>query len=258
MTMLIVIILLIITNFLRYNFVSIEKTISDKDWYRYDNNTGYFEVINFKNNTFNYNRPDDNNVQNEYDNCKKYYFNKKDKEFNFDCGKSIRIVELNKNSVDMIIDGKNKIFFDDIEKSINYEFESYFGKSMEEFKKNKAQAKDFIKINEKKLFEVIGSDEFSKILFIGNNCSSVDCILALDILEKWIAKTENVYYFDVNDLNNNILGKLNKINNSLLKDYNFYDNIYPRVIITKKNSLVDQYEIKCNGFNCNKYNSNEF
>ncbi len=256
--LLVVIVVIILSNFFKYFLNTIDKSIMGKNWYKYDNNTGYFEVINFSEKEFKYYRPVDDNVQNEYDTCKNYYFNKKKNELIFDCGNKIRIIKTGDNNVSLEIDGKTNIFFDNIENSLNYEFESYFGKSMIEYKKNKLQAKDFIKINEKKLFEVIKSDEYSKIVFIGDNCNNVDCILALDVLEKWISKTENVYYFDTKELNENILDKLYEIDNGLIKSVNYYDNGYPIVIISNNNKIIDKYEIKCNGFNCSKYNTNEF
>ena len=120
------------------------------------------------------------------------------------------------------------------------------------------QAKDFIKINEAKLFEIIKNNEYSKIVFIGNKCSSIDCILVLDVMEKWISTTENVYYFDINDMNDKVIKKLNEIDKSLGLTIDYYDNIYPKVIISNNNKIVDKYDVICSGFNCKKYYSNEF
>ena len=77
-------------------------------------------------------------------------------------------------------------------------------------------------------------------------------------MEKWITATENVYFYDVNDLNDKMLSYINSINNSIDNDISFYNNIYPRVIISKKGKIIDFYEIKCRGFNCIKYYKNEF
>ena len=106
--------------------------------------------------------------------------------------------------------------------------------------------------------EVIIGEDYSKIVFIGNKCTSVDCVLGLDVMEKWISTTENVYYYDVNDLNRDLLNRLNRIDSSLETKYDFYNDIYPLVVIFNSGKLIEKYYINCDGFNCSKYYKNEF
>jgi endoglucanase Acf2 len=76
-------------------------------------------------------------------------------------------------------------------------------------------------------------------------------------MEKWVSTTQNIYYFDPIELNNNIIDYINKNNNSDLTIDSFND-IYPRVLVFKNNKVIENYNIKCAGFNCNAYLNNEF
>ena len=139
----------------------------------------------------------------------------------------------------------------------NDEFEVYYQKSIVDYRKEKSQVLDFSKINETKLYEILKEKKYSKIVLMGNKCSSIECTLALDIIEKWISTNEDIYFFDANQINDNILKYINNINESNY-DYNYFNGSYPIVLVSKNNKIVDQYEIKCTGFNCTKYYKNEF
>ena len=254
----IMVLIIVIMYFFRYCFISIPEEIMNNDWYHYNISNGYYEKININDNNVKYYRPSNIKDLNDYDICSKYNYDKKNNSINMDCNKSIKIIDYSNDSLSLKIDKKEEMFFKNVESSLNHEFKTYYGKSLVEYKKEKEQAKDLIKINEVKLFEVIKQDEYSKIVFLGDKCTSIDCVLSLDVMEKWITKTENVYFFDSNNMNNNTILKLNKTNNILENNINFYNGIYPRVIITKNNKIVDQYEIKCKGFNCSAYFENEF
>ncbi len=249
---------IVIAYLFRYSTTTINKDLLNTKWYRYNNTNGYYDVLEFSENNFKYYKADNTNNPNEYDNCKNYIYNKVSKTFNLDCGKSIKIVNYNNDKLEIELDEKNLTFFKDIENSVNYEFELTFGKSMVDYKKEKSQILETIKINEQKLLEVLKENEYSKIIFIGDKCTSVDCALSLDIIEKNNTQTVNMYYFDYSDLTNDLISKMNLIDSKLLNDINFYNGIYPRVIIAKNNKIVDTYELKCLGFNCNKYIINEF
>ena len=251
------IIVVMIINILKYNYLSIDKKIQNKTWYRYNYTNGLYETLFLKDDNIEYFKPTSTNNTNSLDNCTKYTYNKKNNTLRLNCNKQIKIVDYSDSYLSLDFDGKNEKFFTSIDDSLNYEFEVYYQKSMTDYKKEKQQVTEINKINEKKLFEVIKSKKYSKIIFIGNKCTSVDCSLILDIMEKWISTNENVYYFDVNDINDNVINNLNKIIN-LNITYNYFDSSYPRVIVFKNNKVVDQYEVKCTGFNCNRYYKNEF
>ena len=254
----IIIIILVIINFLRYNSVIFNESILKKNWYRYDYNNGLYEKIYLENNKVSYYKPSKMNEENIFDYCKEYVYDKQTKLFNLDCKRSIKITSKSKNSILVDVDDKNYIFFDNIDDSLNYEFEKYFEKSMVDYKKEKAQVTEFSNINEDKLLEVLKEDEYSKIVFIGKKCTSVDCVLALDIMEKWISMSENIYYYDVDSLSDKVISYINKMDKTINNSKEYYDNIYPIVLITKNDKIVDKYEIKCDGFNCSKYYKNEF
>ena len=67
----------------------------------------------------------------------------------------------------------------------------------------------------------------------------------------------DVYYYDANEVSNDVISLINKISKKEY-DINYFNGIYPRVIVTNNSKIIEQYEIKCEGFNCNKYYKNEF
>ena len=254
----VMILIIVIMYFFRYSSNTIPEDIINKNWYKYNYKTGYYEIFNISKKEFKYYRPSNVNELTDYDICKKYSYDKKNNQINLDCEKSIKIVSYNKNKLLLLVDGIENLYFSNYEDSLNYEFESYYGLSVTEYKKEKSQVTDLIKINENKLYEVIKSNEYSKIVFIGDKCTSIDCVLALDVMEKLINKTENIYFYESNLLNYKTLYNLNRINNSLSNNIDFYNEIYPKVIITYNGKVIDKYNINCTGFKCTKYYENEF
>ncbi len=254
----IMLLIIVIMYFFRYSSNTLSSDIQKIDWYRYNYKTGYFEIFNINKNEFKYYKPSNINDLTEYDICNKYTFDKKNNQLNFDCGKSFKIKSFDDKKVELAINNDEFYFYKNYEDSLNHEFESYFEKSLIEYKKDKEQVKELIKINETKLYEVIKNNEYSKIVFIGDKCTSIECALGLDVIEKWINKTENVYFFDSNELDYRILNNLKKINNAFESNIDFYNGIYPRVIITNASNIIEKYEINCDGFNCSKYFNNEF
>lgn len=248
--LIIFIVLLIIAtiiNIFVFGFNSINHKLLDKKWYHYDYSTGYYDILNFYGDKVIYNS---SNTEKIYNECIIYNYDKKKNILNFDCGKKIKIRKVNNSNIELNIDDYDKVFFDNIEDSLNYEFKNYFGKSIVDYKEDKNQVTEYSKINEERLINILKDKGYSKIIFIGNNCTSVDCILALDIMEKWIIKNSSVYFFDSNDINSKLLTKASKIILDIPQDINFYNGVYPKVLEIKNNKIIDIYDIKCVGFNC--------
>jgi hypothetical protein len=93
------------------------------------------------------------------------------------------------------------------------------------------------------------------VVFFDNKCSSVDCVLSLNSIEKWITQNNNVYYVDINDFSSTQMENINKLNNNFMTDKNYYSGIYPRVIVFKNKTIYKDFEIKCTGFNCTGYDN---
>ena len=49
-----------------------------------------------------------------------------------------------------------------------------------------------------------------------------------------------------------------KIIPDISQNIEFYNGIYPRVLIVKSKEVIDTYEVSCKGFNCNNLYKNEF
>ena len=209
--LIVIIILLIIINFFRFGFINLNQKLFDNTWYHYNYANGYYEKIIFTENKVEFYAPNDINEETGLENCKTYTYNKKTRELHLNCNKTIRIEDINSKNIEVKVDDRLLVFFDNAEDSLNYEFKSYYVKSISDYKKEKNQVLEFSKINEEKLLEVIKENDYSKVLFIGNNCLSINCALALDIMEKWVSTTQNIYFYDPEDLNDNIINYINNI-----------------------------------------------
>lgn len=245
------IILIIIVCFFcfkKFDSNEMDSNLLNKKWYHYDNLTGYYEVFYIDNNGLKF---DTSNKK--YDACSSYTYNKSNNELKLNCDIKIIVDKLENNKLILNIDSKKFVFFDDIDNTLNYEFEVYFKKSMTEYKKEKKVVSEFIKIEYKRFLELFKSKEFSYVVFFDDSCSSVDCVLSLNTIEKWIAKNNNVYYVDLNDFSDKQMEEINKLNRNFSLDRSYFNGIYPRVIIFNDKTIYKDFEMKCNGFDCSSY-----
>lgn len=236
--------------FIKYDSNEMNPGLLNKKWYHYDNLTGYYDVFYIDNKELKF---DTSNKK--YESCTGYNYNKSNNELKLNCDKKIIIDKLEENKIVLNIDSKKIVFFDNIDNSLNYEFEVYFKKSMVEFKKEKKVVSEFIKINYSRFLELFNSNEFSYVIFFDNNCSSVDCVLSLNTIEKWITKYNNIYYVNINDFSDKEIESINEINNNFVIDKNYYNGIYPRIMVINNKSIYKDFEIKCKGFDCTSYDN---
>ena len=249
----IVIILVTLFVLIKYYPITVENKILYKNWYKYDTTSGYYNRIYIKDNNFTYDVPGNTNIRGKYDYCNKYNYDKKKRIFNLDCGEKILLDSVSDNKIVLIINDKKNVFYSNPEDSLNFEFENYFNKSISEYKQELNQNIDIIKINNERMLEIVNEKENSTVVFIGKDCSSIDCTLFLDVLEKWISTNEKLYYLDINSLSDkDLLDIKNKVSEFNI-DRNYYNDIYPRIILFNNNKILDEYQIKCKGFNCSKY-----
>ena len=244
----ILIIIVCFFYFKKFNSFELDSNLIEKKWYHYDNQTGYYDIFYIDNNSLKY---DTSNKK--YESCTSYNFNKSNNELKLNCGKKIVFSSIEDNKLILNIDSKNVVFFDDVDSTLNYEFEVYFKKSIVEYKKEKKVINDYIKIDYKRFVELFNANEFSYVVFFDNKCSSVDCVLSLNTIEKWIAKNNNVYYVAIDDFSEKEMESINKLNNNFSLDKNYYNGIYPRVLVINNKTIYKDFEIKCNGFNCTSY-----
>lgn len=250
------IILIIIVCFFclfKYKNITLDDNLLNKKWYQYDNSTGYYNTFYMDENSLSYVLTGKEN--NEFLNCKKYNFNRANNQLNLDCDKEIQINEVNDKYIVLTIDSKKVKFFENVDDSLNYEFESYHKKSISEYKKEMNRVSDLIKVTPSSFFEIIDSGVKSKFIFYSNNCTSVDCVLMLDFIEKLI-NIEKIHYVDIADFNEIDLNKMNLLNEELINDKDYYDGIYPRIIVIEDKEVKENYELKCTGFNCININFN--
>ena len=117
-------IILAIINFFMFGFNSIDSKILNKNWYHYDYTTGYYELLIINKDKIEYKS---NNSQIDLSDCNTYNYDKKKNLIEMNCGKNLEIRKIKSNSLETKIDIYDKVFFDNIEDSMNYEFKNYFG-----------------------------------------------------------------------------------------------------------------------------------
>lgn len=220
------------------------EEIYNKIWYNYNYKNGFFETFKIEKDLIYLNTKDDS-----YKDCKKYKYDQNKNTFKLECGKSIEIKGLVSNKLYLKYADQEKVFFNSMEDTINYEFENYFEMSINEYKKEKSQVKDLIKINFESFNSFINEKEQFILIIETNNCINIECILINDIIEKWITKSKNIYYINIDDLD---LNNNKKIKNLLSKNNIIYneESTFPQII--KKDETV---EFVCDGFDCRKWNN---
>ncbi len=248
-----VIIVVIVSILFVFGLKSLDYNLLSNKWYHYDYKTGYFDILYLNNNELSFYKPNSDNLTDEYSFCKSYTYNKINKNINLDCGKTLRIKSINSEKLTLEINTQELSFYKDINKSIDYEFNKYFNITKEKYKYKTIQALEIIKISNDKINQIIKEENYSKIIFMGNNCRNVECYLISDVIEKWISFSKDIYYVNSNDLTNETLFDLNKIDNKFDIKLDNYNNIYPVVYVVSNNKVIDIYEIKCDGFNCSNY-----
>lgn len=239
--------------FYKYKNISLDANLLNKKWYQYDNSTGYYNTFYMNASSLSYVLP--GKVNSDFLNCKKYTFNKASNQLNLDCDKKIQINEISDEHIVLTIDSKKVKFFDNVDDSLNYEFESYYKQSISEYKNDMKRVSDLIKVNSKGFFEIIESGEKSKFIFYSNSCTTVDCALVLDLIEK-LVNIENIHYVNINEFSDAEFNKLISLSSDLSSDREYYDDIYPKVVVFENKELLENYELKCTGFSCTNINFN--
>ena len=72
-----IIVLISISLLYIFNDRSLNDNIFNKNWYKYNYKTGYYDVININKDTFSYVIPTNTNESNPYDKCSRYNYDSK-------------------------------------------------------------------------------------------------------------------------------------------------------------------------------------
>jgi len=236
---LIMIILAIICFVLIINSNSVEKNIKNKKWYNYNKETATYNVLEIKNHKLTLLMDNE-----DFSKCTRYRYNSTDKSLIMNCEEKIIINEYKENYLVLSINDKEMKFYTTTDETLNYEFEKFYEKSILEFKNERKQILQLLKID----YNNIPEDENLIIVFNNDMCNNIECVLIMDILEKWHVESNNVYIISLNDINKNELNEINNKFNINLK----IDNNYP-YILTKSNENYNFEEFKCNDLYCSNW-----
>ena len=242
--------IIIFCSIIYINGVSpLDEAIYNKKWYSFNVGDGSYLMAEISNDSILL------NGFSGFDNCKEYSYNKKDMIFNLDCDKKIEYNRYKDGELVLEINNKEIHFFDTIEQSYNYEFNKYFNMSEGEFIDSYSQVKELILIDYKSLIDFIDEGKSFTLILNGDMCINYECYLFDKLLEKLIVKSSDIYSFNPSNITDDEIKKLNSYSSDLLLDYNFYNSNYPRVVIFSDKNVVETFLIKCDGFDCSKYES---
>ena len=219
-----------------------DDNIKNINWYRYDIKTGVYNKLLIEDNELTY-----LNNNHKFEECSKYSYNTRFKTITLDCDKKIVIKDVKEYYIVLNIDDGEEVFFKSTEESLNYEFENYYEQSIIEYEDSKSEVKEILKVNLNKINEIINSREKNILIFEGDLCNNIDCILLLGVLEKWNVDSKNVYYIYSNNINNNYI---NGINQMFSEFSDLYNSNYPLIITIEDSKITNSELFKCKGLNC--------
>lgn len=240
-TILFIILVFCLLFYKKFTKYDIDKRLYNSIWYHYNYNDGTYSSIEFNGKQINYNNSSISNS----DTCNKYDYNRKTNTFSLDCGISFEINEINDKNIVIAFKDKKEVYFNTIDESLNNEFKLYYSKTIDEAKKESNNVLDIIKVDYYKLNNYIDENNKTIFVFKGNKCTSIECFILNNVIEKWMSKSNNVFYINSESIKENVI--FNIINREE------YDSNYPFIIEYDKNSIVNKFYIKCDGFNCEKY-----
>lgn len=227
-----------------YNY-PMDENIKDVSWFSYNIKTGTYDILKIEESKLTYMYDG-----NEYNGCSNYNYNSKSKKIILSCGKEIVIKDFKNNYLSLIINGETKTFFKATDDALNYEFQKYYEKSIAEYESEKSQIKEVVKIDFNKLFDLYNSSEKNVVVFMGDECNNLDCILILGVLEKWTVDNSNVYFIDSTNLTQSDSNRLYMLSNSFNKDTSFYNYNYPLILVVGGKEIYSNQYFKCNGLDC--------
>lgn len=234
-------------------FGQMDSNILNKNWYRYDPKTGYYEVLNIKDDKLIYYYPESKKESEKYEKCSSYRYNKKQKYLILNCLKKMEIKYSNKETLVLMVDDVEKQFYLDIDSSFNKEFSNFYRKSLSEFKRENSYILDLNRSSITKMKEEIKEQSPTVAVMSGDMCNNIECDLFLLSLEKWIVDSDRVFYIDTTNISEEEINYFNTLNSKLGTYKDYYNNSYPRILIFNNNELINQTLIKCNGLDCSKY-----
>lgn len=229
-------------------FGNVIDSIMYKNWYWYNSLTGTYEKIYFEKEKMTYST--DNK---EFDSCSKYKYNKNNYTISMDCNIDLKIEHSNDSCLIIKYKNNEKKFFTTTEETVNNEFKEYYSMSMTEYTDKNGFIKDLKKIKVEEIESLLKDEKKSIILLSGDNCNNVTCVTILSSLEKWISKSEDVYYFDSTDIKESDALKLNEVDKKFYKKPSEYNSSYPLVFIVGNNKLHKVETLNCKGLDCEKY-----
>lgn len=240
----ILLLLTIISMILIFNSKDLDKSIKDIKWYNYDKETGYYNLLEIKNKELIFLTKDK-----KYKNCTKYRYNSKSETIKLNCKQNIKIDKYDENSLSIIIDNKEYKYFNSLEETLNYEFNKYYEKTILEFKQEKEQVVNLLKINPNDIENLYKQEDISSIVLYNSKCLNIECTLILNLLEKWNVETNNIHIIKTEDLSQNNINYLNSITKEKIQ----FDFSYPYIITLGNNQVYLNKEIKCNGLSCSNW-----
>jgi len=222
---------------------TVNENILNKEFYKYNKESGEHEILKFEITKLNY-----NGSSLDLNNCDSYKYNKVTNIINT-CNKSIRIVSSSDEQLVLNINNKNHYFYTTIEKSYDDEFQKTFQMTEENYKKEGEELLTPYKIDYNKLIQIFNSNIKSYIYF--TNDSNESTLFNKSFLS--ITASPNKYVLNINELTKEQYDFLKANYTGLLNTLEEYTS--PYVIEIQNREVSNLLKIEIKGFNVNVYDN---
>ncbi len=218
--------------------------ILNTTYYKYNTITGEYESIrlNEKEITYNGNLLD-------LDKCNNYTYNKKTNILKLNCGKAIKLVSTDDESITLNINNEDYSYYKTEEDSYNKEFLDYFKVSEIDYiteGKNKINEK---MVNLEKLEELTNTTNTFYLYLITPNCTK-KCILLNNNLDL-LTTNNSIFAFEYSQT---LIDELNEYASSPITD-EMLNKENPLILKIENKKISKLIELDIKGFNIEQYNN---
>ncbi len=211
--------------------------IINNTYYKYDYETNTFETLNFKEKEIVY-----EGSSLGIDNCKAYTYDTENKNINFTCGKTLKLVVTSDIGLVINKDNQNYYFYKNETDSYKKEFNTLFNIDLDEYTEDGIN-----KLNEKEitLEELQEEENTTYVYVISKSCTST-CILLNNKIDSFSTEYE-VKYLNINNIEEDAL-------NTLLNGFTLSDN-RPSILTVENGLVTNVLTLEIEGFDIDKYDN---
>ncbi len=224
---------------------TVDKSILNNIYYKYNNVTGNYETVEIKEKEIIYT----GTILDTKD-CSNYTFNKDTNIIKLSCGRAISIAGFTEDLLVLTINNQNEYYYKNNEDSFNKEFQNYFKTTIDAYTQSGLTLLKEKEITFDELIEKITQETESYIYITSEKCTK-KCIIANNIIDK-LTTSKEIYYIELNNLTSQNLSKIKEITNKELTKETL-DKEFPEILLVGNNNIKNIIDLNIIGFNTDEY-----